>query len=125
MASSANVDNHDPGAGGVRVSTIAWVSHTDGSVNNSLGKFVGEIVRVTFDPDSGGTQPSDQYDATITDSAGVDILGGQGANLSNVTSTQVCPGVPLKDGTTTSVVPCCVNDTLTLVIAAAGSGKGG
>ena len=56
--------------------------------------------------------------------AGVDVLAGQGANLSDANASAVSPGVPLKDGTTTSVTPCVVADPLILNVAA-GNAKSG
>jgi hypothetical protein len=110
----------------IRTVTLAWVSHTDGVVDLDTGQaVVGEIVRVVFKPNSAGTQPSDLYDVLLKDAHGIDVLAGQGANLSNANTTQVCPGVPMKDGTTTSVRPCVVSGILNLEVSNAGSGKGG
>ena len=119
--------NHQPNVGDcIRRYSGAWVSHTDGTVNNAFTEpIVGEILRVQFVPDGGGTAPTNLYDVTLTDANGQDVLAGQGANLSDTVTTNVCPGVPLKDGTTTSVRPMVVAETLTLVIANAGNGKGG
>lgn len=105
---------------------LAWLSDASGDVNGNASRGVnGEIVCVEFKPDGGGTQPSSLYDVTLTDAAGVDVLAGQGANLSNSTATAVVPGVPFKDGTTTSTAKRHVNDALTLVVTNAGNAKGG
>lgn len=110
----------------VRKYTLAWVSHTDGVVNLNTSKtLVGELVRVVFAPGAGGVQPDDLYDLTLLDGDGIDVLAGQGANLTNAAPTHIVPGVPFKDGTTVSLRPVTVHGTLNLVIANAGSGKSG
>lgn len=106
--------------------TLAWVSHTDGTVSGTkTRKLSGIIERVVFVPGTAGVQPTDLYDLTLLDEQGADVLSGQGANLSNVNKFAVAPGVPLKDGTTVSVKPTAVDDELELQIAAAGSAKEG
>lgn len=110
----------------IRTYTLAWVSHTDGTVALPTDvAIVGEILRVAFKPNAGGTAPTDLYDVTITDAQGIDVLAGQGANLSGTVASHVCPGVPFKDGTTTSTAPIAVAGILTVNISNSGSGKGG
>ena len=46
----------------------------------------GLLHKVTFDPDAVGI-PDNNFDVTIKDEYGVDLLGGKGANLSNSSST--------------------------------------
>jgi hypothetical protein len=124
MAAALTVTRNDAHSRfGIRRYDLAWTSHTDGSVGLSAGSFFGEVVRVSFNP--GATAPSAAYDVTITDGDGLDILAGQGANLHETNSSHVCPGVPLKDGTTTSVVPVAVHGELTLNITNAGDSKTG
>lgn len=104
--------------------TIDWTSHTDGTVTQALGKsYSGILERVVFNP--GSPAPTTLYDVTLTDDQGFDVLGGQGADLSATATTSVKPGIPFKDGTTTSVAPIVIDDTLTLNITNAGSGKVG
>ena len=82
----------------------------------------GQILRVVIDP--GSPAPTNLYDMTLTDSDSVDVLAGRGADLSDTATTNICPGTPLKDGTTTSVVPMVVDSILTLNITNAGTGVG-
>lgn len=104
--------------------TFEWESDVDGNATLASGLAVsGRIERVVFDP--GPVAPTADYDATLTDENGIDVLGGQGANLHTTNSSSVCPGVPLKDGTTTSVVPVVVDGILTLNVSAAGDTKSG
>lgn len=105
--------------------SIAWLSAADGSFSETLTNVQGRLERVSFIPGSGGTQPSDLYDLVITDDNGIDVLAGQGANLSNATKSNICPGVPLKDGVTTSVVPMTVSGSLAVAITNAGNAKTG
>ncbi len=105
--------------------TVTWVCDASGAVSGNSLSLAGTLVKVSFKPDAGGTQPSDLYDMTIADEAGVDILGGQGANLSNATATSICPGVPMKDGVTTSTTPGIIFGTITPSITNAGNAKGG
>lgn len=95
-----------------------WTSHTDGAVTSTEGAGTvyvnGQILRVEFVPDSGGTAPTDQYDCTILTADSIDVLYGQGANLSNASTVVIV-----------SDLGCVVNDALSLTVANAGSGKGG
>lgn len=129
MAGTLTVTKQSPGRGPGRPVTkivLAWTSTAGGVVSGNLTDYVsGELVRVVFAPAAGGSQPSDAYDVTLVDEAGVDVLAGQGGNLSNANTTHVCPGVPHKDGTTTGTRPIALDDRLELVIANAGATKGG
>lgn len=108
--------------------SLAWTSDASGDVNGTATDYIsGMIARVVFVPGTGGSEPTNLYDVTLRaySSDGIDLLAGQGANLANNANTHVCPGVPLKDGTTTSVTPIFVDDTLELVVANAGNAKSG
>lgn len=110
----------------VKKVTLDWLSDASGDVSGTHTKYLsGVLERVVFIPDSGGTQPTDLYDITLEDDNGMDVLAGQGANLSNANTTNICPGVPLKDGSTTSVKPMIVDDLLELKVSNAGNAKGG
>jgi len=110
----------------VRSVSLAWTSDASGDVSGDLTvRIRGVILGVEFVPGAAGVQPTDLYDVTIEDENGVDVLAGQGANLSNATATVVCPGVPFTDGTTTSIVPRAVCDQLELIVDNAGNAKSG
>lgn len=114
------------GPGAITVYTLDWQSEADGSVDLDTSEPVnGELLRVSIVPDSGGTQPTNAYDVLLKDQDGIDVLAGQGANLANNANTHICPGVPLKDGTTTSVRPIVLGSVLNLEITNAGDTKGG
>lgn len=110
----------------VRKVTLAWTSSAGGAVSGNLTDYLsGALVRVVFIPGSGGVQPTDLYDVVLLDGSGLDLLAGQGANLSQSSTTHVCPGVPLKDGTTTSTTQVQIDDQLELQVANAGNAKQG
>jgi len=67
--------------GGTDVYSIAWVSGTDGVAVNSVGIVIyGEIKKAIFDPAASSLAPSDDYDVTLKDANGADLLFGLGAN---------------------------------------------
>lgn len=114
--------------GNVLKATLTWTSAADGTATQATPELYGILRRVAFIPGTGGTQPTNLYDLTLTTPAAagsIDVLAAQGANLANNANTHVCPGVPLKDGTTTSVTPPLVSDVLTLNVTNAGDSKTG
>lgn len=102
--------------GGVEKHSVAWTSSAGGVVSGSpfsVGR--GWILGIKFVPNTGGTQPTDQYDMTIVDTNSVDIARGNGANLSNATATiTAAPEICFFEG-----------GTLDVVIANAGAAKTG
>lgn len=117
--------NHRQNGSDVVKHTFDWVSAADGTATLPSGLAVsGKIERVVIVP-SASAAPTTLYDATLTDANGIDVLAGQGANLSATVASSVCPGTPLKDGTTTSVTPTTVDGVLTLNISNAGDTKAG
>ena len=94
-----------------------WLSAAGGNADQATTyTYDGALISVTFEPDSGGTQPTDNYDITITDANSVDVLAGNGANLSNAASV-------LK--TTADGLGAVVASALTLNVTNAGNAKGG
>lgn len=103
--------------------SLAWTCSAGGAVSGTPTVQVrGEIVRVTFVPGTAGNQPTDQYDVTLLDSGGVDVLLGLGTNQSNTTVNSLCPLI--GDGVTKNQ-RVAVNDTLELQVANAGNAKKG
>jgi hypothetical protein len=103
---------------------LNWTSFTDGTVSGTLTQNInGRIVGVITDP--GAAAPTDNYDITLLDANGFDVLFGRGADRDTVNTERFCPGQPITDGTTTSVIPVAVNSTLELRVANAGSTKNG
>lgn len=89
-----------------------------GKVLATTPRITGKIIQVVTNP--GATAPSDDYDITMTDSDGIDVLQGKGANRDTVNSESFCPLI--GDGTTT-VQPVFVDSNLTLMILAMGASK--
>jgi hypothetical protein len=110
----------------VRKITLAWTSTAGGAVSGILTDYLsGALVRVVFVPGAGGVQPTNLYDVTLLDEQGFDVLTGQAANLSNVTTTQLAPGTTCTDGITTFLVSPQIDDRLQLTVANAGNAKSG
>ena len=80
----------------------------------------GELLRVVFIPVAG---VANLYDVVLTDSDGLDTLGGVGANLSNVTSTHWAPG--LTNGAAGNFNPTGVDSILRLVVSNGGITQSG
>lgn len=98
--------------------TIAWTSHaTTDNATYTTTDISGTIERITFKP--GATTPSDAYDATLLDDAGVDVFRGKGANLSNTTTLDVT----VTDGS--PVLPYATCGPLSLSVTNAGHSKTG
>lgn len=94
-----------------------WLSASDGTVSSAAsGWYCGKIVKVSLASDSGGTAPTNLYDVTIEDGDGLDVLSGNGAN---VTASAT---VYINDPTKMLWVR---SGTLTLKVANAGDEKGG
>lgn len=96
--------------------TFTWSASNPGGAadKTSVEVYDGAIIAAQFVPDGGGTQPSDNYDVTVVDAAGVDVLFGAGANRSNAAAQVVTSGLGVVAG-----------DPLTLHVTNAGNGKGG
>lgn len=103
------------------VYAIAWTSNASGAVSgNSFSVILGEIKQVKFVPASGGTQPTDQYDVTLVDADGLDVLNGMGANLSNA-----APALITSLGVWTATPAASSPAVYDLVVANAGNAKSG
>jgi hypothetical protein len=104
----------------VNRTTLTWTS--DGSGDSSQTVSInGTILRYTTNP--GSAAPTDNYDTTLTDADGYDVLGGDGVDRDTANTESFVPVILGGDGTT--VFPVVVAGTLTLTIANAGSAKNG
>ena len=112
----------NPEFNGVQKVKWVWVSSTAGTVVTSTAAglnpttthyYTGEITRLITNPSS--TAPTDNYDITILDSDGYDVLMGGGANRHTSTTQQVLA----------SSLGMCQYTPLTLKVENAGSNKGG
>jgi hypothetical protein len=111
-------------AKGVAVYRIDWTSSAGGAVTATIPEIVGTITRVTFNPDAGAAAPSDNYDVTLSDADGFDVLGANGANLDEANTTSVA-GFVTNAGSPTGYELITVCGALDLAITNAGDSKGG
>ena len=94
-----------------------WLSATGGAVDSDAeGWYCGKIVKVSLASDSGGTAPTNAYDVTIEDGDGLDVLSGNGADVTAAAT------VYINDPTKMLWVR---SGTLTLKVTNAGDAKGG
>lgn len=101
--------------GSVRMIVWTWTSTAGGIADGATTySYDGELVMLATDP-SGAAAPTDDYDLTITDSRGLDVLTGSGANRDAADTEYV---------RRTSLGAVAVS-TLTLNISNAGAAKSG
>jgi hypothetical protein len=104
------------GSGDAIIVQFSWIANAAGAATvpatSSSTKwptaYSGCIYAMETNP--GSTAPTDNYDITLTDSDGVDLLGGQGANRDTANSEMV----PAKIGTVFGCAP--TQDAFTLNI---------
>lgn len=112
--------------GNIRKVIADWTSDGSGDAAGTTRKIVGTLIKAVTDPTD---SPTDNYDITITDEEGVDVLAACQSTLANrdtTNSEQVyflvldAAGTPLAQ----SIHPV-VCDKLTVTIANAGNAKSG
>lgn len=98
MASSATTARvtrrvQQDGPDALEIITVTWIAHTDGTFTNYTilgGKVNGVLERIITDP--GVTAPTSNYDITVLDEDGIDVLGGGGMNRhASTTEEAACP----------------------------------
>jgi len=108
------------GAGGYEpCATVTWAFTTDadGDVTEESATVNGQINRVVTNPDDTDT-PTTNWDLTIVDEDGIDILGGNGANRDAADSGASEQAAP-------SVAGLAVASTLTFTVENGGNAKKG
>lgn len=101
----------------VRLLVFDWLSDASGDSTDTTAEtheIVGYIARVVSVPDSGGTQPNDNYGFVLNDAQGIDVLSASGANRDETNVEDIEPHPAIL-----------VVGTLSLVVSAAGSANGG
>ena len=85
--------------GNVDIWVLDWTAHTDGSFTNATTRWAvdGYVFMVIVNP--GATAPQAAYDITLLDSDGMDIMGGQLADLSATATAQFVPKIGTVYGT--------------------------
>lgn len=111
----------------VRKVVATWVSASDGTASNTI-KMVGRLVKAVTNP--GSAAPTDNYDVTLTDEDGIDVLAGCDDDLADRDTTTTeevyflvkdhAAGTPLAQ----SVAPVVCGD-ITVAVANAGDTKNG
>lgn len=129
MAIAFTYDDGTDGAGlrhGYRKVICSWTSDGSGDASGSTQKLVGTLVKATTNPTDG---PTDNYDITLADEDGVNILAGCDDDLADrdtTTSEEIYffvkdhAGTPLAQ----SVHPV-VCGPITVTVANAGATKSG
>ena len=111
----------------------AWTSDASGNVNGGAGltnlKYTGRVSQIVTIPD-GSTAPTDNYDITVLNEDGVDLLNGAGANRDSSATEMVNASLTTVDnlGVFTSTIVAfgsVVESTLELRVANAGNAKKG
>jgi len=100
--------------------SIAWTADGSGNVNsNPIALRHGRLSQIKFVPTNGGTQPSNGYNVSLPDADGVDLLAGQGQNLSN-TAAKLC--APVIGGVSPALFPYFVEDQTAINPTITGAG---
>lgn len=77
--------------------TVNWISSAGGAVSEAISEINMDIIKgknlAHFITDPGSPAPTDNYDLTLLDAYGVDVLGGEGANRDTVNSEQGVPAL--------------------------------
>jgi hypothetical protein len=101
-----------------------WLSTAGGAADLATTEKVnGQILRIDFIPDAGGTQPTNLYDVVINDADGVDIAQGLGADCPNDSTRTQVP--VLTDGNNGNMAPIVCDSKLNCVVSNGGDSKGG
>lgn len=109
----------------VRVVELDWTSSADTGAADGVTKALnGVLCGVQFVPDGAPTAPSNNYDVTLKDPYGLDVLCALGTNLSDTTAVFYAPMI-VNGAAGTIGVPPPVNGLLTLAVTGAGNSKGG
>lgn len=103
--------------------SIPWTSNPSGSATVAVPNVFGTINRIATVPGTGASQPTDQYDLTLTDEHGIDVMAAKGANQSATASGSFIGTIPGPSGF--SEFPFTVRGGLTLNVTNAGVSKSG
>jgi hypothetical protein len=111
----------DKKIGTMRKVTFDWLSTSSGAASYTMVSPVrGIMYRQVLIPDSStATAPSTDYDVTVLDADGVDVLHGAGIAQSNTTITDIVLG------SSGYYAPTAVEDIIILSVTDAGNAKGG
>lgn len=129
MAMTFTYDDGSDGLGGgrghIRKITAAWTSDGSGDASGTTRKIVGELLKGVTVPD-GSAAPTADYDITLTDSDGADLLSGCADNLADrhTANTETVQFL-VTDGTAGIAVHPVAVSTITVTVANAGDTTAG
>lgn len=103
--------------GQIKKIKAAWTCTAGGAASGTLTDniYSGEIIRLVTVPATAGDAPTDNYDVTLVDEDGTDVLMGSGVDRDTANTEQVLA----------SSLGCVANDKLELRVANAGATKQG
>lgn len=105
--------------GSVKRLKITWVSTAGGAVEKTVNVAIdGELLNLVTDP--GAAAPTANYDITIEDDGGIDILNANGMNRHTTTTENVT-----VDSDTAGRPVAVYTPSYVFKVAAAGASKGG
>ena len=101
--------------GSVKKVAFSWTADASGDASETTAaSFDGKLIHVTTVPD-GTSAPTDNYDVTLADADGVDLLAGNGANRDTANTEHII----------SANLGAVAESKLTLTVANAGSGGAG
>lgn len=120
-----DVDNRQSGNEPIGKKIIDWTSDSAaGTVEQSVGRISGSIIALETNPDDSAV-PTADYDITLEDEQGFDVLLGLGIDrhTSTTEKVQILAELTINSNTYASHPP--VADDLTFKISGAGNSKEG
>lgn len=117
MAGSSVTFSHRGVNEPIKALVVDWVSDSATGAASGSTQLLGRLERLVTDP--GAVAPDANYDITLVDSNGFDVLQGVGANRHTSTTEQA---LIVYSGTSAHPI---VYDTVTFTIANAGNSKAG
>lgn len=102
----------------VALISYAFTTNGDGDASEESATVNGRVNRIVTNPASGDDKPTANWDLTILDEDGVDILGGSGADRD-------AGGTAVSEQAAPSVAGLGVQSTLTFTVAHGGATKKG
>ena len=132
MAGSSMTFDYDDGydrsgrAGTIRKVIVDWLSDdATGAVSGTSDKIVGELLKGVTDPD-GDAAPSDNYDITLSDAEGANLLANCMDDLADRdTANAETVDFIVSDGTGGTGARPVVSSPITVAVANAGNAKAG
>ncbi|MCB9739194.1 MAG: hypothetical protein H6747_07995 [Deltaproteobacteria bacterium] len=105
--------------------TATWTSDASGDASDTTARIVGSLVKATTIPD-GTAIPTDNYDITLTDDEGIDILDPCAQSLADRSNVAAQAIYCIFSGTSEPVATYpAVADAVTVTVANAGDSKAG